>query len=376
MEQYFESQPHNNYTYGQNISNSQELLNPMTMKNLLCLSMSVIMYLLFANTSLAFNNYVPLLEIQSEFHTTYESEKNILKSDCPILKRKCKGTIQWKNGDQYKGAIRFGKPHGHGTYTWSDGTTYKGLFDTGVPHGFGKKSYIDGSVYEGEWWNGMKHGKGAYSFSCGDEYFGEFQDDLMEGEGTILFGSGESYSGNWKENQPDGYGIFSRNDGSQYAGNSHQGMKDGEGMIIWETGDTLQGNWVEGKLEDDATFIFNDGSTMISFWENGETQEELTYITSEGDEYTGNQKELASVIITQDFDRLESVENNLQLAYYIFAMEYKSNQQFGLAQYSLQLAMSFDNSELNPKILEMVNDQMANIKSEQEDTGVASSLKN
>jgi len=217
---------------------------------------------------------------------------------------------------------------------------------------------VDGSAYEGDWWDGVKHGSGAYSFSCGDEYFGEFQEDQMEGEGTILFGSGESYSGNWKDSQPEGYGIFSRNDGSHYAGISHKGMKDGEGMIIWETGDTLQGNWVEGQLEDDATFIFNDGSTMISFWENGKSQEELIYITTDGEEYKGNQKELAA-----------------QLAYYGFAMEYKSNHQFGLAKSSLQLAMSFDNTELNPKIYELVNSQMANIKSEEEDSGVASTVK-
>ena len=344
------------------------------MKNLLCLCIGVFLFL--QTNLLAFNNLIPPLKIQSEFKSTYEVEKQILKSDCPILKRKCKGAIQWKNGDQYKGAIRFGKPHGQGTYSWADGTIYQGEFDTGVPHGFGKKTYVDGSVYEGDWWDGYKHGSGAYSFSCGDEYFGEFQEDQMAGEGTILFGNGESYSGNWNDNQPEGYGIYSRNDGSQYAGISHNGMKDGDGMIIWKTGDTLQGNWVEGKLEDDATFIFNDGSTMISFWENGKSQDELTYISADGEEYKGNQQELATIILSNDFGKMESVENNLQIAYYGFAMEYKSNQQFDLAKSSLQLAMSFDNDELNPKIYELVNSQMAQIKEEEENTGVASSVKN
>ena len=345
------------------------------MKNLLCLCIGVILHLFLPTNLLAFKNLIPPLQIQSEFNASYESEKNILKSDCPILKRKCNGSIQWKNGDQYKGAIRFGKPHGQGIYSWADGTIYEGQFDTGVPHGFGKKTYVDGSAYEGDWWDGIKHGTGAYSFSCGDEYFGEFQEDQMEGEGTILFGSGESYSGNWKNNQPDGYGVFSRNDGSHYAGLSHNGMKEGEGRIIWESGDTLQGNWVEGKLEDDATFLFHDGSIMISFWEDGKSQDELTYLTAEGEEYTGNQKELAAIIISDDFGKIESVENNLQLAYYGFAMEYKSNQQFDLARSSLQLAMSFENTELNPKIYELVSSQMAKIKSEEENSGVASSVK-
>jgi len=345
------------------------------MKNLLCLFMSVILHLFLTTNLLAFKYLIPPLQIQSEFNTTHLLEE-IHKSDCPILKRKCNGFIEWKDGDRYKGAIRFGKPHGQGTYTWADGTIYFGSFDTGVPHGFGKKTYVDGSVYEGEWWDGLKHGKGAYSFICGDEFFGEFYEDKMEGEGTILFGSGESYSGFWKNSQPDGYGIFSRNDGSHYAGNSHQGVRDGEGMVIWETGDTLKGNWADGQLEDDATFVFNNGSTMISFWENGKSQGDLTYITSEGEEYMGNQKEIAKIIISNDFDLIESVENNLQLAYYGFAMEYKSNRQFSLAQSSLQLAMSFETNELNPKIYNMVNSQMAKLKSEQEDTGVASSVKN
>lgn len=304
-----------------------------------------------------------------------QAESETIYSDCSLLKRKCEGTKKWKNGDQYTGTFRFGKPNGYGKFIYGDGGYYEGEFQSGIPHGFGKMVYQDDSVYEGEWFNGSKHGEGNYSFSCGDEFFGEFQQDKIEGKGTILFSSGESYSGSWKNSMTHGLGSYSRLDGSQYLGYSLEGKKDGEGMVIWNSGDTLKGNWVDGRMEDDATFIFNDGSSLVTFWEEGIPLETAIYITPDGENIQGSRPELATLVITKNYDLMESVETNLQLAHYGFAMEYKSNDQYEEAIQALQMALSFEENDHNTKILERVNNEFTKIKSEQNRTGVASTVK-
>lgn len=321
-------------------------------------------------SSFAFGNSISITQLNpnGEISPIYSVEY----SDCSILKRSCSGIKKWKNGDRYEGYFRFGKPHGQGKFTWADGTSYKGEFHNGVPHGVGKETYPDGSFYEGEWWDGIKSGEGLYSFACGEEYLGNFENDFMEGEGTIIFNSGESYSGEWKKNKPDGFGIYSKNDGSQFVGRNKEGEKEGEGMVIWESGDTLKGNWVAGKMDNQSTFIFNDGARLMTFWDDGNVLDEVIYTTAEGEEFGGKNNEIAAMIISNNFNMMTSVEHNLQLAWYSMAMECKTQNNLDQAMSYLTMAMSFENLEENSEIINLVNSQFAQIKSEAEQSGVAS----
>ena len=306
-----------------------------------------------------------------------EWNKDVLYCDCPLIKKNCHGKMEWHSGDKYVGEFSFGKPHGKGKLTYKNGAIYEGDFRFGISHGFGKMIYEDKSVYEGEWENGLKHGEGAYSYECGDEFYGSFKDDIIDGQGTIIFSNGESYSGNWENNLPEDYGIFSRNDGSQFAGMSRSGVKDGPGIITWERGDTLIGTWVDGIIEDDATFVFNDGSTMVSFWEEGRLIDGISYTTSKGQEFKGSLKEIASIIIQENYAEIESIENNLQLAWFGFAMEYKSSNNFKSAKNLLQLAMEIkETDDNNNKTFKMLHNQFANILNIMEESGVASANKN
>lgn len=305
-----------------------------------------------------------------------ELNKDILYSECPIIKRRCFGKMEWNSGDKYLGEFCFGKPHGKGILTYTNGASYEGEFRFGNPHGFGKMIYEDKSVYEGEWQNGLKHGEGGYSYKCGDEFYGNFDNDIIQGQGTIIFSNGESYSGNWQNNLPEEYGTYTRKDGSQFVGISREGEKDGQGMIIWETGDTLKAVWVEGKIEDDATYIFNDGATMVSFWEDGKLIDGISYITPRGQEFIGSQQEIASIIIQKNYSQIESIENNLQLAWLGFALEYISNSELESAKNQIQFALEIKekNDEEN-HIHKMIDKQYAEILNKIERSEVASANK-
>jgi len=266
----------------------------------------------------------------------------VVFSDCPILKKRCSGKKQWADGTVYKGEFRFGHPHGKGVITYADGGSYEGEFEKGYPHGHGVCIYNDGSRYEGDWYAGFKDGEGIYKFPSGHEYVGEFANDNIDGKGAILFTTGEAYNGDWKDGLADGSGIFIRNDGSKYIGKSKSGKRHTEGMIVWESGDTLKGNWYDGKLVEEATYIFSDGSSMLSYWEDGELIDgDITYITSNGQELWGNVKSLIKDINQLNTSLLEPTENNFQLAFYGFAMEYNASGNMEEAEKNLEIAFQF-----------------------------------
>ena len=293
----------------------------------------------------------------------------IVFSDCPILKKRCSGKKQWPDGTIYQGDFRFGHPHGKGKITYADGGEFEGEFERGYPHGHGICSYKDGSRYEGDWYMGYKDGEGVYTFPQGHEYVGEFASDKIDGKGVILFTTGEAYNGDWKDGLAEGNGTFIRKDGSRYIGKSKEGKRHAEGMIVWETGDTLKGNWYEGKLNEEATYIFSDGSSLLSYWEDGELQDgDITYITSKGQELWGTAKSLVKDINQLNMNMLQTTENNLQLAFYGFAMEYNATGNIEEAEKNLAIAFQFiepnDNNPNNIMIASLFN-KMKNEKPEE-----------
>ena len=318
--------------------------------------------LIFANSNNLFSSPI-LTETLSNMNN---DSAGIVFSDCPIIKKRCSGKKQWADGTTYEGAFRFGHPHGKGMITYADGGMYEGEFEKGYPHGRGMCTYPDGSRYEGDWYMGFKDGEGVYTFPKGHEYVGEFANDQIDGKGVILFTTGEAYNGDWKNGLADGEGVFIRKDGSQYIGKSKAGKRHEEGMIVWETGDTLKGNWYDGKLTEEANFIFSDGSSLLSYWEDGELQDgNITYITSKGQELWGTAETLVKDINQLNNSMLASTENNLQLAFYGFAMEYNATGDNKEAEKNLAIAFQFieptDNSPTNIMIAAMYN-KLKNIK--------------
>eukprot|EP01063_Lacrimia_lanifica_P025801 TRINITY_DN3378_c1_g1_i1.p1 TRINITY_DN3378_c1_g1~~TRINITY_DN3378_c1_g1_i1.p1 ORF type:complete len:883 (+),score=219.50 TRINITY_DN3378_c1_g1_i1:48-2696(+) len=80
--------------------------------------------------------------------------------------------------------------------TLSHGDEYRGTVQSGVPHGHGELRYTNGNHYEGELRDGLKWGRGVFQWRNGDCYRGEFVKDVFHGRGCFTFASAEtSYSG-------------------------------------------------------------------------------------------------------------------------------------------------------------------------------------
>ena len=60
------------------------------------------------------------------------------------------GTYEFKDGAQYNGEIRAGKPHGKGKTVFKNGDTYEGEYVKGKRQGHGVYQFTDGEKYEGQ----------------------------------------------------------------------------------------------------------------------------------------------------------------------------------------------------------------------------------
>ena len=86
-----------------------------------------------------------------------------------------------KDGGEYIGKVKYGKPHGQGTETYADGSKYVGEFEDGKRHGQGIHIHTDGTKFVGEWKNGKRHGQGTFIYGAGPfggvKYIGEWKND-------------------------------------------------------------------------------------------------------------------------------------------------------------------------------------------------------
>ncbi|MBO6140283.1 MAG: hypothetical protein J6O40_00685 [Ruminococcus sp.] len=143
-------------------------------------------------------------------------------------------TIQYKNGDFYKGEVN----------------------RHFLAHGKGVMQYNNGAVYEGEFKNGIRFGAGAFRSAEGDEYVGSFRNDIPEGYGRASFCDGRSYEGEWRHGEINGKGIFTEPNGDSYEGFFKEGIKEGEGTFIGADGRRIAQRYVDGKL------AFEDGGGL------------------------------------------------------------------------------------------------------------------
>ena len=87
--------------------------------------------------------------------------------------------------------------NGYGTMNYDDGDVYKGYFLDSKRNGFGHYKYIEGDVYEGLWENGKRKGIGYYMWPSGNEYIGYWNDDKQNGKGTKYYLDGTTEAGDW-----------------------------------------------------------------------------------------------------------------------------------------------------------------------------------
>ena len=96
-------------------------------------------------------------------------------------------TIEYPNGDIYKGAFLNGKRSGHGVLTYCADGSYEGEFANGLFHGYGIytcKKY----KYEGYYYEAQKQGDQGVQedYENGDLFKGSFKNDVYDGFGVLV----------------------------------------------------------------------------------------------------------------------------------------------------------------------------------------------
>ena len=239
-------------------------------------------------------------------------------------------TINYSNGDRYRGEVRNGKRHGHGVYTFAEsGDRYEGDWVNGECTGRGVMTYEWGARYEGDWVNGQEHGHGTFTISDGSLLQGDWVNGNMTGPGVIFWPKGEShiyrdpggspkvgifddsigrrYEGEIKDMNPNGRGVLTLSNGKRYEGNfvdGHlngygvltypkswrrqryegnfvHGRESGHGKLTWSDGDSYEGPFRNGKMHGVGVFRWANGKTTKAEYREGQYVSKSTSATSD-----------------------------------------------------------------------------------------------
>ncbi len=162
-----------------------------------------------------------------------------------------KGKYTYRNGDVYNGDFENNKMNGRGIYNWVDGSKYEGEFKNGLPDGYGVFTFAASpgtaaARYEGEFKNGVKNGNGTYYFDNGDTYIGTFVNDKRVGEGVYKYANGDVYMGNFIDNKLD---TRVRDSNGEFKVNPDGTYIHGETAVYtWVSGRSYTGYFENGKI--------------------------------------------------------------------------------------------------------------------------------
>ncbi|MCJ1359653.1 MAG: hypothetical protein MMC33_009655 [Icmadophila ericetorum] len=170
------------------------------------------------------------------------------------------GTMQYDNGDVYRGFWKDGEFSGSGKYTTMS-YEYDGDWANGKEQGRGKKTSKSGKVYEGWFVNGMREGGGTLTWSTGTSYTGSFAMDKIKGPGVGRWlGSADVYRGAWNSSteEPEGHGTMTYSNGDVYEGSFTAGKRNGRGSYTTAT-TKMVGSWNMGHKT--GSFLVTDLAT-------------------------------------------------------------------------------------------------------------------
>ena len=145
-------------------------------------------------------------------------------------------TINYDNGDQYKGELSGGKRDGNGLYTFSNGDTYKGSFEANQMQGKGEYTTDDGDVYDGLFINNAPSGYGTLTWLLHNNYHsyaGQWDNATACGKGTLEFLSGDRYDGKFMAGSFHGKGVLTYSNGDCFDGNYVNGYPSGKGKMLF-----------------------------------------------------------------------------------------------------------------------------------------------
>lgn len=198
------------------------------------------------------------------------------------------GTMNYTNGDVYKGSFKQGLHDGYGIFAEADGIRYEGDWVNGKRHGKGKTMWSDGHIYEGQYLNNKKDGKGYEVFSDRSSYEGEYLEDKYNGDGTLTMADGSIYKGRFVAGLFHGQGEMKYGNGAHFKGEWKEGSFEGEGIYTTQNGDVYEGIFVEMKLQGQGTHQLADGSKYNGDFLKGKYNGRGTMTYYNGDVYDGD----------------------------------------------------------------------------------------
>ena len=204
-----------------------------------------------------------------------------------IIKLKKTG-IKTKDGGDYYGELKSGKPEGYGRAIYNNGNMYEGNFENGMRHGYGVYVFSDGERYEGQWYQDQQHGKGIYYFSNNNKYDGYWFRDYKHGNGVMYYFNGDKYDGEWNRDQRSGKGTYTFANGAYYKGEWEKDQKNGRGFFDWGDGSTYDGEWKDNQRSGKGLFKFDNGDTYTGQWDNDEMNGRGVFKFQNGDVYEGD----------------------------------------------------------------------------------------
>jgi len=174
---------------------------------------------------------------------------------------------------------------------YPNGDSYRGTFKNGLFDGWGVYNYANGDAYEGEYRGDVKNGNGTFTYSSGDKYTGQFVNDQRQGSGSLILRNGDRYIGEFRDNGINGKGTMNYTNGNKYTGEFKNGLRHGNGTTQYPNGDTYRGEFVGDMRSGNGVYAFRDGSKYIGEYKDDLRHGKGRYIYPEGDEYVGEFKE-------------------------------------------------------------------------------------
>lgn len=159
----------------------------------------------------------------------------------------------------YKGNFvvdpKSGVVSGTGSVEWANGESFRGSLVEGRRQGKGRFNWVGGQWYDGDWADDRAVGHGVIQFPGGNRYEGAVLDGEPSGRGTLVFASGDRYTGDFVRGLFQGQGSYAWKNGNRYEGAWSLGKKHGRGRLTWASGDAWEGEFRDDLKTDSGQSI-------------------------------------------------------------------------------------------------------------------------